>query len=211
MRAATACLLAFAIVVPSVPAATAKRPATPCAKLAKRYKDRSRDRKLVLVVRGDDETGNISGCILPRGKVRILASWDDGLARDAARIFATAGTSVLVEESHGDQYGGTSRALTRVEVRGGRRLALAGYGCQLDFSRPACDSGTSFGDVAMAATGAGAIELTDLATGRTTLRAFSPAGTFATLAEGPVDGLRIQGTQLLWTQAGIQQSAPLPS
>jgi hypothetical protein len=215
MRAATVCLLALAVVTAGVvpgatSAKTAKRPATACEKLAKRYKDRSADRRLVLVVRGDDETGNISSCILPRGKVRTLASWDDGLSRDGARIIATSGWWAIVEETHNDQYGGTSRSLTRVDARGGRRLLMSGYGCQVDYTRPVCDSGTNAGEVVMAPSGAGALELTEYATHRTSLRAFSAAGAITTLAEGAVDALRIAGSQIVWTQAGVEHAAPLP-
>ena len=210
MRVAATCLSILAILAGAVTgAAPAKRAATACEKLAKRYKDHARDRRLVLVVRGDDETGRISGCILPRGKVRTLASWDDGLSRDAARIYATAGTRVIVEESHADQYGGTSRSLTRVDVREGKRLLLSAFGCQLDYSRPVCDSGTNAGKVVMTASGAGALELTDYATHTTSLRAFSPSGMFVTIADGPVDTLRIAGGQVVWTQAGAEHTAAL--
>jgi hypothetical protein len=212
MRTATACLLALALALlacggPAV--ATAKTKATACQKLAKRYKDRARDRRLVLVVRGDDETGRISACVLPSGKVRTVASWDDGLSRDGAAIVATAGTWVLVEDTHGDQYGGVSRALTRVDVRGGRRLALSSYGCMLDYSQPSCPDGTNFGEVGMAPNGAGAYELSDFATGVTTLRGFSPGGAFATFATGAVDDLRVTSRQVEWTQAGVAHTAPL--
>ncbi len=44
--------------------------------------DRSPDRRLVLVVRGDGDEGRIYACVLPRGKVRKPAGWDDGLGRD---------------------------------------------------------------------------------------------------------------------------------
>lgn len=36
--------------------------------------------------------------------------------RDAARIFTTAGTRVLVVQTHSDLYGGTSRSLARVDA-----------------------------------------------------------------------------------------------
>jgi hypothetical protein len=213
MRAATACLIALAVLAAGVPGAgarRAKRPPSSCEKLAKRYKDRARDRKLVLAVRGDEETGRISACVLPRGKVRTLASWDDGLQRDAAGIVATAGTRVLVENSHGDQYGGTSRSLERFDVRSGRRLLLASFGCQLDYTLPQCPDGTNFGEAAIAASGAGAYEVSDLAAHTTTLRAFDAAGAFTTLADGPVEALRVTSTQVFWTQAGVEHSAPLP-
>ena len=62
----------------------------------------------------------------------------------------------------------------------------------------------------MAATGAGAYEVTDLATGLTTLRAFDAAGTFTKLADGAVESLRVTTTQVQWTQAGTGFAAPLP-
>jgi len=212
MRTAAACLLTVSLAVCGLPgvAAAKKKPQSSCQKLAKAYKDRASDRKLVLVVRGDDETGRISACVLPTGKVRTLASWDDGLGRDGANIVATAGTRVLVQDTHGDQYGGTSRALTRIDVRDGRRLSMSSYGCMLDYSWQTCPSGTNFGEVVMARSGAGAYEFSDFAAHTTTLRSFSAAGVFATLAAGAVDALRLEGTRIAWTQAGVQYTAALP-
>jgi hypothetical protein len=191
-------------------APTKKPPRTACQKLAKSHKDLARSPKLVTAVLGDAETGRIAACVLPRGKVRRLASWDDGLQRDWASVLKTAGTWVLVEEGHGDQYGGVSRSLTRHDVRTGRRLSLAGYGCQIGFADRGCPDGTNFGAVVLASSGAGAYELSDLATQTTRLEAFSPGGLFTRLADGPVEGLRLAGTQIHWTQAGVPNAAPLP-
>jgi hypothetical protein len=214
IRTLALCVLAGAVAAAGAPAAaSAARPKprlSDCQKLAKR-KDLAKDRKLVLVVRGNDETGRISACVLPRGRIRTLSSWDDGLSRDWASVVATAGLYVLVEDGHGDQYGGASRALTRVHVRSGRRLALSGWGCQLGSGGPPhCTDGSDYGEIAMAATGAGAYEVTNLASGRTTLQAFDAAGTFSKLADGAVDGLRVTPTQVQWTQAGTAFAAPLP-
>ena len=178
-------------------------------RLAQRHKDIAPGRKLVTVVRGDDETGRISACVLPRGKVRTLASWDDGLSREWASVRATAGTWVLVERGYGDQYGGMSRSLTRVDVREGRRLVLSGYGCLTDFGHN-CPDGTDFGEFVLAASGAGAYERSDLASATTALMAFAPAGAMTRLADGPVDELRIAGEQITWTQGGVAHAAPLP-
>jgi hypothetical protein len=194
----------------SAPTAGAQGSRSACQKLAIRYKDVARAARLVTVVRGDDETGRISACVLPRGKVRTLAAWDDGLSRDWAHVVTTAGTWVLVEEGHGDQYGGVSRSLTRFEVRSGKRLALSGYGCQIGFDGRGCPDGTNFGDVALAASGAGAYELSDLATATTTLQAFNPAGLLTKLADGPVEALRVTRTQVVWMQGGVTHAAPLP-
>ena len=161
IKALAVCVLACAVAVGAPAAASAAAKPTPrlsdCQKLAKR-KDLAKDRKLVVVVRGNDEAGRISACVLPRGKIRTLSSWDDGLSRDWANIVGAAGLYVLVEDGHGDQYGGASRALTRVHVRSGKRLALSGWGCQLGFGGPPhCDAGSDYGEVAMAATGRGRI------------------------------------------------------
>ena len=217
-RLVLAGLLGLAVAIAAgpgaAPAAVAKTPRSACQKLAKRHKDVARPAQLVTVVRGDDETGRISACVLPRGRIRTLASWDDGLSRDWANVIATAGTWVLVEEGHGDQYGGVSRALTRHDVRTGRALSLSGYGCMLGFGGPpgatACPDGTNYGKVRLTSTGAGAIELGDLATATTSLQAFSPSGALTKLADGSVDTLRATRTQVVWTQAGVEHRAPLP-
>jgi hypothetical protein len=188
-----------------------KKLRTTCQQLARSHKDLARSARLVTAVLGGDETGRIAACVLPRGKLRTLAAWDDGLSRDYASVVQTAGTWVLVEEGHGDQYGGTSRSLTRHDVRSGRRLSLSGYGCQVGFGGPSsCTDGTSYGDVALISTGAGGIELTDLATATTTLQAFSPAGVLTKLADGPVEALRARRPQLTWMQDGVAHGAPLP-
>jgi hypothetical protein len=212
LRFALAGLLGLAVAAagPGAATATAAKKRSACQKLARSHKDLARSAKLVTVVRGDDETGRISACVLPRGKVRTLASWDDGLSRDWANVTATAGTWVLVEEGHGDQYGGVSRSLTRHDVRTGRRLHLSGYGCQIGYGDRSCPDGSNFGDVVLASSGAGAYELTALATATTTLQAFSPAGVFTTLADGAVEGLRLVDSQITWTQSGVAHSAPLP-
>lgn len=216
-RLALAGLLGLAVAVAgpgAAPAAAAKQPRSACQKLARSHKDLARSAKLVTAVLGDDETGRISACVLPRGRIRTLARWDDGLSRDWAYVIATAGTWVLVEEGHGDQYGGVSRALTRHDVRSGRALALSGYGCQIGFGGPAgatgCPDGTNYGKVVMTSGGAGAYERFGLASATATLQAFSPSGTFTKLADGAVDALRVTRTQVLWTQAGAAYSAPLP-
>ena len=108
----------------------------------------ARDRRLVLVTRGDDEFGTIYGCVLPRGKVRRLARWDDGLGRDHYSVAGTAGPWVLVANGYGDQYGGVSASLERFDVRSGRSLTLSSYGCNVNFDGP-CATGTSFGDFAL--------------------------------------------------------------
>ena len=213
IRVTIACLLGLAVVLgpASVAAASkAKSRASDCQKLRKRFKDVAPSRSLVTVVRGNDETGRISACVLPRGKVRTLASWDDGLVRDWASVVDTAGTWVLVDEGHGDQYGGVSRSLTRIDVRRGKRLRLSGYGCQLVPGQPGCPDGTNYGDVGIAPSGAGAYELTDYASGVTTLQAFNAAGAFTKLADGAVDALRVTRMQIRWTQAGMGHTAALP-
>jgi hypothetical protein len=214
MRAVVVATLCLAITACGPAAAVAKqRPHRPsaCQKLRAGYKDLAPSRELVLVVRGGDETGRIAACVLPRGRVRTVTSWDDGLGRDGAAVVRAAGTWVLYEETHNDQYGGTSRALLRFDARRGTRLGLAGYGCMLGYQEPHCPDGTAYGEVGMAASGAGAFEITDLATETTTLRGFAPGGAVTTLATGPVDALRVTHAGVTWTQDGVAQSAPLPA
>ncbi|CAN5476128.1 hypothetical protein BH20ACT17_BH20ACT17_02680 [soil metagenome] len=213
MRAAAVCLLGLALALSGPSVAVAKKPtkrASACQKLSKRYADVATSRKLVAVVRGSDETGRISACVLPRGKVRTLAAWDDGLGRDWGSIVDTAGTWVLFEQGHGDQYGGVSRTLTRVEVRHNRRVTLSSYGCMLGWDLAPCPDGTNYGLVGIAPNGAGAVALSDFATGTATLQAFDSAGVFTKLADGVIEALRVTTTQINWRQRGIGHTAPLP-
>jgi hypothetical protein len=183
---------------------------TACQRLNAHHRDLSPHRRLVLVSRGDSEVGNISTCVLPRGKVRRLAAWDDGLGRASVDVVGTKGYFVLIDDAWSDQYGGTSRTLLRVNARTRRRATLASYGCQVDFGHPACSDGTAYGKVVLAPSGAGALELTHLDTGVRTLESFDPAGTSAVLDEGPVDTLSIDGDEIVWTRAGTERRAPLP-
>jgi hypothetical protein len=213
LRLAAVCLLGLAVAAGGPPAAAAavkKTPRSACQKFARSHRDLAPAARLVAAVLGDDETGRISACVLPRGKLRTLASWDDGLSRDWAHLVGTAGTWALGEEGHGDQYGGISNSLVRVDVRSGRRLLLSNYGCQVGFDDRGCPDGTSYGHVAMAASGAGAYEVTDLATDTATLQAFDPAGAFTKLADGSVEALSVTGTEIQWTQDAVPYSAPLP-
>jgi len=121
-------------------------------------------------------------------------------------VVRTKGTFVLVADRWSDQYGGNEERLRRVDVRTGRRVAFTGYGCQ-----GPCLTGTTYDDVVLAATGAGAVEVTDFATGETMLRGFAPGGAVVTLDDGPVEGLRIDGAELVWTRDGGERRAPLPA
>jgi hypothetical protein len=198
---------------PAAAAAAAKKPPprSACQKLAAGAKDRARSAKLVLVVRGHDETGLIRACVLPRGKVRTLASLVARPGRDWAKVVATAGTWVLVEEVHNDLSGDRSRSLTRHDVRSGRRFSLSHYACRRALDGPIrCPEGTDYGHVGLAASGAGAIERTDLATGIPTLWAFGTDEVFVSLVEGAVEALRVTGSQVSWTQRGVTRTLPLP-
>lgn len=215
MRPASTLALVAAIAVmaaPAVaPAAKHRKAPSACQQLQKRYKDLSPNRRLVLVRRGSMETGDISACVLPRGKVRRLAQWDDGLARAGYRIVATKGWFVLIDYGWSDQYGGSTRELSQVDARTGHSTSLSYYSCEPDgpFGTP-CPDGTDFGKAALAPSGAGALELIDLATKTTSLQSFDPAGTLARLDDGPVDSLAIDGTDIVWTRAGAEHRAPLP-
>jgi hypothetical protein len=206
------CLLAL-VLCAAVPAGAAQASHTPrgsaCQRLAAHNRDASPDRRLVLVTRGDSESGRIYGCVLPRGKVRRLASWDDGLGRDSYFVVATAGTWVLVANAYGDQYGNVSRSLARIDVRSGRSVTLTGFGCSTSFGQ-SCATGTDFGRAVVARNGAGALELTDLADGRRSLQAFDSIGRLARLDDAPVQALAVRGQEVVWTREGVEHRAPLP-
>jgi hypothetical protein len=212
MRTATACFVALALVLCGPSGATAKKPrkTSACQKISKRYKDLATSRKLVTVVRGNDESGRVSACVLPRGKVRTLELWDDGLGRDSGGVATTAGTWVLSYSAHADQYGGVGRSLTRTNVRDGTTLSLAGYGCMAGPPGPLCPDGSDYDEAGLAPNGAGAVEVSDFAAGTTTLRAFDPRGAFFKLADGAVESLRVTSKQITWSQRGVGHAVPVP-
>lgn len=99
-------------------------------------------------------------------------------------------------------------------MRTGRALSLSGHGCQVVFGGPpgstGCAEGTNHGKVRLTSSGAGAYELSDLATATTSLQAFGPSGARTKLADGAVDTLRLTRTQVVWTQGAVEHRAPLP-
>lgn len=210
MRRLALLLLALVAAVP--PAVDAKqRKRSACQRLQHAREDLSPHKRLVLAERGSFEYGSLSACVLPRGRIRALVEWDDGLGRAGGELEATKGYWVLASESWNDQYGGTSLALRRFDARTGKSVTLAAYGCQRNPgpSSP-CADGTSFGQLVLARTGAGAMELSDFATGLTTLRSFAPDGTLAQLDDGPVSDLRLERGEIVWTRDGSERRAPLP-
>lgn len=182
-----------------------------CQRLDANHRDLSPHKRLVLVERGDPDFGDISSCLLPRGRVRKLASWDDGLGRATVELVATRGLFVVIRDAWADQYGGVSEWLGRVSARTGASDRLAGYGCFTEFYNVPCTEGTSWDDVALAATGAGAVELTHLETGAAELQAFAPDGAVTHLDDGPVDDLHVSGADIVWTRDGTERRAPLPT
>lgn len=203
-------VLVLLAAVPLTAADAKPRKRSTCQRINAVHEDLSPNRRLVLAERGSFEFGSLSACLLPRGKVRRLITWDDGLGRAGGEMEATKGYYVLASESWNDQYGGTSLALYHFDARTGKRVTLAGYGCQVDYSRPSCPDGTSYGQMVLARTGAGAVEISDLATSTTTLQSFAPDGTLARLDDGPVSDLRLENGEIVWTRDGTEQRAPLP-
>jgi hypothetical protein len=212
-RAGAACLLGLVLVCcgPSSAIAKKHKKLSSCQKLGKHHKDLATSRMLLVVVRGNERTGRISGCVLPRGKVRTLAEWDDDAGRQFGGVVDTAGTWVLVYQGGYDQGGGQELTLSRIDVRHDTPLVLSRYSCSTGaVPSPPCPDGTDYGRAQIAPSGAGAFELIDNASKTTTLKAFNPAGAITTLADGAVDSLRVTRTQISWTQLGSAHTVPLP-
>jgi hypothetical protein len=213
MRALGICLLGLILACcgPSAAVAKNQKKLSKCQKLRKHHKDLATSRKLVAVVTGNDETGDISACVLPRGRIRTLASWDDGLDREFGALVDTAGTWALYDEGYNDQYGGEGRTLTRIDVRHNKRLLMSSYSCNTtNGPTDRCTEGTTYGLADITSNGAGAFELVDYAAGTTSLQAFDPAGAFTKLADGPVVSLHVSRMQISWAQAGSPHVVPLP-
>jgi hypothetical protein len=220
LRAFAICLLGLALACCPESEAAAKKHKSSCQKLRTRHKDIAASRKLVVVERGGDNAGRIRACVLPRGRVRTLAEWDD--YSGVSSVMDTAGTYVLLSANATDPDSGAyGRSLTRIEVRRNKTLELAGRGCPPGaFDCDEYGTGAEFGKAAVARSGAGAFERNEVTTKVvgtlvlhpriTTLQGFDAAGALTTLADGAVDDLRVTSTQVSWTQAGVAHTAPLP-
>jgi hypothetical protein len=163
--------------------------------------DLAPDREVKLVRSG----GGLSGCVLPRGRVRDVSSTNnDGYRGFPSPLRAVAGAIVLFDQHFNDQY--VSGEFTIVfNLRTGRRYVIAQHlegpeaGSDLHFTAP-----RAFIDRHGAAVAAVASTTPDQGVG---IVRFTPAGVaqlldLATAADIAPASLTRRGDVVAWTHAG---------
>lgn len=101
---------------------------TPCQRLV--GKDLAPGRALKVVHREyDDGSTNVFACLLPRGRVRRIASFspESDFESGGVDVLATGSRHVLFSLYSAER--GSGRGLWRADVGSGRRRVLAGYTC----------------------------------------------------------------------------------
>jgi hypothetical protein len=109
----------------ALPTGAAKKRKRTCKRL-KGGRDLAPSRKVKLIRRRNGEGGtNLWGCVLPRGKVRLVASsTESDVDTSDYTVREVKGSAVLLDASNGNQYGGGSD--TRVfRIRSGREYVIA--------------------------------------------------------------------------------------
>jgi hypothetical protein len=194
------------------PATGSPQRASPCKRLEGR--DVAPARNVKVVRRRNDEGGtDLLGCVLPRGRVRVLASSiDQETTVESYRIRRLAGAIVLLATSHDSQYA-TVRSTSVFNVRSGREYLVARTCSRLD--GVACGGSQATAAAAFVnRRGQAAAALLPPGTSTTTIVGFSSRGDEQTLdsglsAEVPASSLRLRGTTVSWTHSGATRTATL--
>jgi hypothetical protein len=226
-RTALAFGVAAAIFVAAPPAASSasSRGLSACQKLRGKDRDPVRGAKLVRR-RNRDHGYDLLGCVLPRGRVRLVASTERfDTTSSGAKVLQTVGPIVLLRLSSGDQYF-ESVSMRVSDLRSGRHYTVASFCTEL--APGACrtsDATTAL--VAFAdAHGRAVTEIATIPDGSApsttfptpeaivTIAAFSSRGVRHDLDAGPYAqlpkrSLKLHGSRATWTHAGVRKSARL--
>jgi hypothetical protein len=167
----------------------------------------------VKLVRRDNQDGgtDLLGCVLPKGKVRLVASSSDYYtSTDDYTVQQVKGAIVLVDASTSNQYvtaGGTSV----FNIRTGKGYDIASHCYGFACGPPPGDSAThAFVNAKGQAAAAIAAEGSDTVT----IAGFSSKGKrvdldSGTKAEIPASSLALDGHTVTWTHSGQPMSAEL--
>jgi hypothetical protein len=210
------------VAVPVVGAAGAQRVAgaahhkSACQRLSGH--DRAPSSKVKLVTRRNEDDGkDLLGCVLPDGRVRLIASSADYYtSSEGFTVDHVAGAIVLFGTSYSSQYG-SGDGTGVVDLRTGESYGIA-YECY-DIASGYCAAGsenTSATSAYVNKRGQAVAAIVPAGAGApTTIAGFSRHGTRVDLDSGPSDqvpasSLRLSGTTATWTHGGEQRSAELP-
>jgi hypothetical protein len=201
---------AAAVLVAIAAPAEGKRPSA-CQRL--KGKDLAPAPKVKLVRRRNDESGtDLRGCVLPRGRVRLVAaSADHYTSFDEYQVLQVAGAVVLIGTTYGDQYVGV-RSTSVFDIRSGRDYGIANHCSRMgvDCGLPSTTAAAAF--VNRRAQAAAAV--VSWAGDTTTIAGFSSRGERTDFDSGPsadipAASLELHGSTVSWTHSGEQRTATI--
>jgi hypothetical protein len=188
------------------------RPASPCQRL--HGKDLAPARKVKLVRRrNDDEGTDLRGCVLPRGRVRLLASSSNlETTFDSYRIRQVAGAVLLLATRSDSQYASAKR-LSVIDIRSGRDYPIAGSCTRLG-GGPCGGPGSTATAAFVNRRGQAAAAVVPSGGNTTSIVGFSSRGRPVELdsgpsAELPASSLKLEGSTVSWTHSGEDRTATL--
>jgi hypothetical protein len=197
--AALGVLLLLVVAVPSgAPAAESK-----CERLDASH-DLAPAKRVKLVERKNGDGGkDLIGCVLPRGKVRTLASSSDqGTTIERYELLQVAGHHVLIHFSDASQYGGGESTYV-YDVKRGKHYDVA--------STPKTKAKRAL----VNSSGQAVALVTTKSSDLVTVEGFSPRGNRVVLDQGtrsaiPASSLKLDGHVAGWKHNGVGKSARLP-
>jgi len=183
-----------------------------CRRLRGRDLAPSRNVKLVRRRNADDGT-DLLGCVLPRGRVRKLASSADlETTVEGYSVRQVAGAIVLLATTHDSQYV-SATTISVTSIRTGRAYVIARSCARL--AEGPCDGRNTTAAAALVnSRGQAAAAITTEGTDMTTIAGFSSKGRRRDLDSGPVTALpaaslRLRGSRASWTHSGQTRTATL--
>jgi hypothetical protein len=201
---------AVVVLAPPAAAAAAAKPESACQRL-RGGQDLAPARKVRLVKRRTAGESALVGCVLPRGKVRVVATriTSDTTTQTYA-VLSVAGAYVATSTSYGSQYASSTDAAV-TSLRTGRDYRLAGASCRID--QTVCPPLVSVRPAFVTKDGRAAAAISS--GGITTIAAFGATGARTELDAGPSTGviassLKLTRRTLSWTGTGGARTAPLP-
>jgi hypothetical protein len=210
--AAAAAATGGTVAASSASAGDAPRATSPCQRL--HGKDLAPAPKVKLVRRrNDDEGTDLRGCVLPRGRVRLLASSSNlETTFDGYRIRQVAGRVVLLATRSDSQYA-SARRLFVFDIRSGREYSVARFCSRVGGG--SCDGPNSTAAAAFVnRRGQAAAAVIASGTDSTTIVGFSSRGERSQLDSGPSvelppASLKLNGSTVSWTHSGEARTATL--
>jgi hypothetical protein len=188
------------------------RATSPCQRL--HGKDLAPAPKVKLVRRRNDNEGtDLRGCVLPRGRVRLLASSSNlETTFDFYRIRQVAGAVVLLATRYDSQYA-SARRLSVIDIRSGRDYGVAGS-CTRTGGGSCDGANTTAAAAYVNRRGQAAAAVISSGTETTTIVGFSSRGEPTQLDSGPsvelpASSLKLEGSTVSWTHSGEDRTATL--